>query len=62
MTLMVARLGRSGDPTGLGGLDATIFNLFVIYGFFFITLIHTVSILLGDKSPVLVRFLPNVFT
>ena len=56
ITLMVARLGNDGNPVSFGyTTDAYTFGVFVVYAFFFIVLLQLVSILFGDRSPVLVR-------
>ena len=51
--MMVARLGRDGNPAGyLGDLDDGYFVNFVVFGFFFIILVQLLGILLGDRSPI----------
>ena len=67
ITMMIARLAgkdATGDPTSLGiipeslddnVLDANIFLVMVIYGYFFIALVQLVGIFGGDRSPLQVR-------
>ena len=51
--MMVARLGRDGNPTGYwGDQDDIYFVNFVVFGFFFIILVQLLGILLGDRSPI----------
>ena len=43
-----AHIGSDVDSNFLGG--------FIIYGFFFISIVQVISILCGEKSPVLVKY------
>ncbi len=47
-------LGGGNAAVNTGGVDATIFAIMVIYGFFMILLFQIVSIIMEDKAPVFV--------
>ena len=73
ITMMIARLAgkdATGDPTSLGiipeslddnVLDANIFLVMVIYGYFFIALVQLVGIFGGDRSPLQVSRVQKAF-
>ena len=63
ITMVLARVGGSGI-TGYDGevldfgndIDSLYFGVMVVYGFFFLTMIQVIAIVLGDKNTVLVMF------
>ena len=48
-----AHIGSDDDSNFLGG--------FIIYGFFFISIVQVISILYGEKSPVMVYIIAYIF-
>ena len=72
---MIARLDGNGDPyptvilpksfdelsSAVYILDANIFLIMVIYGYFFISLVQLVGIFGGDRSPLQVRSAKKAF-
>ena len=50
--MMVAHLGRDGNPAAYIYLDDGYFVNFVVFGFLFIILAQLLGILLGDRSPI----------
>ena len=64
ITMVLARVGGSGI-TGYDGevldfgndIDSLYFGVMVVCGFFFLTMIQVIAIVLGDKNTVLVMFL-----
>ena len=65
MTFITMVLSRSAKIDGAldPGLafgndpDSTYFGVLVVYGFFFLTMVQIIAIVLGDKNTVLVMFL-----
>ena len=53
--MMIARCGNDGNPPGLFDTDNTILGTVVCYGFFIISLVQLIGILLGDKAPIQVN-------
>ena len=57
ITLVLARCGYEGEFLAFGDdADSTYFGVMVVYGFFFLTMIQVIAIVLGDKNTVLVMF------
>ena len=48
-----AHIGSDVDSNFLGG--------FIIYGYFFISIVQVISILYGEKSPVMVNIIAYIF-
>jgi hypothetical protein len=54
--LIVARCGYDGYPVPTGFyLDAGYLNAIVSFAFFIIVIVQLIGILLGDKTPILVK-------
>ena len=61
--MVLARVGGSGI-NGYEGVvldfgndaDSELFGIMVVYGFFFLTMVQVIAIVLGDKNTVLVMF------
>ena len=49
--MMVARLGNSGSPLGIGGTDAGLTLQMVVYAYFLISIIQIIGICTNDNSP-----------
>ena len=58
LTLILHRTGNKGYPLLFGNekdiIDANYFGIFVIYGFFFFTVLLIVSAIMDEKCPILV--------
>ena len=54
--LIIARAGFKGDPVAPFHIDGAIISILVSYGLFLVVLIQLIAILLGDKTPISVRF------
>ena len=54
--MLLARIGSNGkNPLSITtDIDASLLGGFVLYGYFFIAIVQVISILCGEKSPVLV--------
>ena len=58
ITIVLARCGFEGGSLAFGDdADSGYFGIMVVYGFFFLTMIQVIAIVLGDKNTVLVMFL-----
>ena len=58
ITMVLERCGGDGDPLGFGTtIDESFFGSMVVYGFFFITIVQIIGIIMGDKNTWLVIFL-----
>ena len=63
ITMVLSRVGGSGisgfetDILLFGDdTDSLYFGVMVVYGFFFLTMVQVIAIVLGDKNTVLVMF------
>jgi hypothetical protein len=63
ITMVLARCGGSGVYVDVDFLlfgndaDSSYFGVMVVYGFFFLTMVQVIAIVLGDINTVLVMFL-----
>ena len=63
ITMVLSRCGKidgalePGLVFGDQGADSMYFGVLVVYGFFFLTMVQIIAIVLGDKNTVLVTFL-----
>ena len=57
ITMILERCGNDGEILGFGGItDGLFFGAMVVYGFFFITIVQVIGIIMGDKNTWLVIF------
>ena len=57
ITMVLARCGYEGENLGFGDdANSGYFGIMVVYGFFFLTMVQVIAIVLGDKNTVLVSF------
>ena len=57
ITMILARVGIDGNAIGFGdSFDEFSFGIMVVYGFFFLTIVQIIGIVLGDKNTALVIF------
>ena len=55
--MILARVGIDGNAIGFGdSFDEFSFGIMVVYGFFFLTIVQIIGIVLGDKNTALVIF------
>ena len=57
ITMILARCGNDGEYLAFGNtMNELFFGTMVVYGFFFITIVQVIGIVMGDKNTWLVIF------